>query len=142
MGMGANTQDMIRRADPAARLAGVDTNREFEAPNRGIMSQAPSQFRSNRDRFAEAIGPEAAEAIQQNQQRRAEAPEEPQGYAPGIRGDAIEIRDYLQRILGFKAGGRIGFEPGGTVEGEGVIPVNEGSRRYNVGCPCWYCWSW
>ena len=120
-----DTQDMINRADPAARQAGIDTNRKFEVSDRGIMSQVPrGPFRSDRDRFAQAIGPEAVEAIQQNQQRRAEAPKE---YAPGVGGDLREIGDYIRRILGFKEGGQIkNFQEGDLVEagGEQVIPLN------------------
>ena len=125
IGMQGDTQDKINRADdPARTLRGIDTNREFEAPNRGIMSQAPSQFRSNRDRFAQAIGPEAVEAIQQNQRRRAEPSEEyapgaepSEEYAPGIGGDAREIGDYLKRVFG--------FQEGGTVDGEEIIPLKD-----------------
>ena len=118
MGMGANTQDMINRADPAATLEGIDTNKKFEVSDRGIMSQVPrGPFRSNRDRFAQAIGPEAVEAIQQNQQRRAEAPEAPKEYAPGVLGDLREIGDYLKGIFG--------FQEGGTVDGEEIIPLKD-----------------
>ena len=44
-------------------------------------------------------------------------PAEEKSYAPGVIGDIKEIGDYLRRILGFQAGGRVNFQPGGEVGG-------------------------
>jgi hypothetical protein len=74
---------------------------------------AIKQKQAEEQRFTEAY-PEWASAIKASQQADAEAPTE---YAPGVIGDIKEIGDYLRRILGFQAGGRVNFQPGGEVGG-------------------------
>jgi hypothetical protein len=119
--MGADTQDMVNRADPARTLRGIDTDREFESSNAGIMSEA--------DRFSQMF-PDAKGAVRryQDEQAEDELPSWYKGkvYEPGAMGDFAEIKDYLQSLFGFKEGGRVGFQPGGAVgsmSGSGNINV-------------------
>jgi len=143
--MAQNTQDMINRADPAARLEGINTVEQYASPlttdnaqqawttkvnqdrqDRGVV---PTQPASQAQLMADALGFGSVEEGRADFARRKAArrntsptPAEEKTYAPGIGGDLAEIQDFLGRILGFQGGGIVGFTPGGEVEVAGIDP--------------------
>jgi hypothetical protein len=121
MGMMQNQEDIISRANPATRLAGVDTRKDFSTER---SMKSPAQ------RMEEAF-PGAREAAGRYAMDKASglaalsdrAPEATRSNNPlvNLRSDIGELGSYLRDILGFQEGGEIkkyAGEDESLVEGE------------------------
>jgi len=107
MGMMQNQEDIISRANPATRLAGVDTRKDFSTER---SMKSPAQ------RMEEAF-PGAREAAGRYAMDKASglaalsdrAPEATRSNNPlvNLRSDIGELGSYLRNILGFQEGGEI-----------------------------------
>jgi soluble lytic murein transglycosylase-like protein len=126
MGMMQNQEDIMRRANPATGLAGIDTRQELTSER---SMKSPAQ------RLEEAvpgIGQAAARyAMSKNMPEAAaaridERPESTRSRNPlvNLRSDLGEIGSYLRGILGFQEGGEIkkyAGEDGSLVEGDSAF---------------------
>jgi len=124
MGMMQNQEDIISRANPATRLAGVDTRKDFSTER---SMKSPAQ------RMEEAF-PGAREAAGRYAMDKASglaalsdrAPEATRSNNPlvNLRSDIGELGSYLRNILGFQEGGEIkkyAGEDESLVEGDSAL---------------------
>ena len=121
MGMMQNQEDIISRANPATRLAGVDTRKDFSTER---SMKSPAQ------RMEEAF-PGAREAAGRYAMDKASGlaalsdrvsePTRSNNPLVNLRSDIGELGSYLRNILGFQEGGEIkkyAGEDGSLVESE------------------------
>lgn len=124
MGMMQNQEDIISRANPATRLAGVDTRKDFSTER---SMKSPAQ------RMEEAF-PGAREAAGRYAMDKASGlaalsdrvsePTRSNNPLVNLRSDIGELGSYLRNILGFQEGGEIkkyAGEDGSLVEGDSAL---------------------